>query len=139
MKSDLILNNYPIEFINRHVHKHYAKLNSTTHDNSSNDSTIQNDYRNTIVLPLLPRISEKIKHVLQRKCNLNTVFRCPFKTNKMFKSGKDKLKMDNNKDLIYRINCNNCPKNYFGQTKRLLKTRTGEHRDTIKLKPDRHN
>ena len=138
LKIDLILNNYLIEFINRHVHKHYPKLNSTTRDSSSNDSTIQNDYRNTIVLSLLPRISEKIKNVLKRKCNLNTVFKCPFKMNKMLKSGKNKLKRDNNKDLIYRINCNNCPKNYVGQTKRLLKTRTGEHRDNIKLKPVRH-
>ena len=48
---------------------------------------------------------------------MKTVFRTPFKLNKIVKTGKDRLKRCNNKNLIYQINCKNCSKTYVGQTK----------------------
>ena len=52
-------------------------------------------------LPLILRISKKLQHTLRNKCNMKTVFRTPFKLNKIIKTGKDPLKRCNNKNLAY--------------------------------------
>ena len=63
----------------------------------------------------------------------------PFKLNKIIKTGKDRLSKLNNKNVVYRIECGDCDKNYVGMTKRRLNTRLNEHINNKKLKPKYHN
>ena len=140
-KRDLIFNGYPTKFIDHYFKKNFLEnlnINSDI-DQNNNTNSNTNNYKDIIVLPLIPRISKKLQHTLRNKCNMKTVFRTPFKLNKIIKTGKDPLKRCNNKNLVYKINCKNCPITYVGQTKRLLKTRAGEHKKNIKLSPTYHN
>ena len=137
LKNDLLLNNFPLHFIQRNFKNFF---NNTNSDNiHSSDPKPKIGLKNTIVLPLIPNISNNIKHTLKSKCNINTIFRAPFKLNLIIKPNKDPLKKESNKNLIYKIDCKNCDKTYVGQTKRLLKTRTEEHEKNIKLKASSHN
>ena len=132
-----MLNVYPSHFIDLHFDK--VIKNFYNPDTSYNNNTSSNDFKNSIVLPLISKISYKIKHTLRTKCNIPTIFWAPFKLNRIIKLGKDRLEKHNNKNLIYQVNCKNCPANYVGQTKRLLKTRIGEHENNINLSSKYHN
>ena len=136
LKNDLVLNNFPKQFINRIF---TCFLNQLDNNNNNTQDNSKPDFKNTIVLKLIPIISDNIKHTIKSKCNINTVYRAPFKLNCIIKPNKDPLQKENNKNLIYKINCKDCDKAYVGQTKRFLKTRTKEHKDNIKLKESYHN
>ena len=145
-KKDLVLNGYPTKFINNQFKNFFNKFNnpSNTYENNNNNiNTVSEpetyNYKDTIVLPLIPKISKKITYTLKKKCNIKTVFRTPFILNRIIKTGKDSLKKCNNKNLVYKINCKHCPKTYVGQTKRLLKTRSNEHEKNINLASKYHN
>ena len=138
LKNDLLLNNFPQHFINRNF-KNFFNNNNLDNNNNISDPKPKIDLKNTIVLPLIPNVSDNIKHTLKSKCNINTIFRAPFKLNVIIKPNKDPLKKENNKNVIYKIDCKDCDKTYVGQTKRLLLTRTEEHEKNIKLKAPQHN
>ncbi|KYN08834.1 hypothetical protein ALC57_19055, partial [Trachymyrmex cornetzi] len=50
------------------------------------------------------------------------------------KTQKDPLLTNCNKNVIYKIDCNDCDASYVGQTCRQLGTRISEHRNDIKKK-----
>ena len=70
---------------------------------------------------------------------MKTVTRVSFKLNKVINLGKAPLNKLDNKKLVYKIECLNCPKNYVDQTKRLLNTRLQEHKNNINLNNKYHN
>ena len=52
---------------------------------------------------------------------------------------KDKCKILENKDLVYKLECIKCEACYIGQTERLLDTRCTEHKNTLKRNKKYHN
>ena len=89
LKNDRVLNNFPKHFINRIFNSFSNKLD--INNNNTRDPYSKPDFKNTIVLPLLPTISNNIKHTLKSKCNINPVYRAPFKLNCIIKPNKDPL------------------------------------------------
>jgi len=55
------------------------------------------------------------------------------------KRHKDKNMLEVNKNIVYKIFCNDCNASYVGQTKRQLKTRISEHVKNIKLEESKHS
>lgn len=49
---------------------------------------------------------------------------------------KDHLEHDNNKHVVYRLECSNCKTTYVRQTKYKLKMHIGEHRNQINRNND---
>ena len=56
------------------------------------------------------------------------VYKTTNKLNNIIKQGKDKLKQEDQHNVIYKINCKNCDKCYIGQTYRSLKKCVSEHK-----------
>jgi len=54
------------------------------------------------------------------------------KLRNIIKAHKDPLPNLCKKNVIYKLNCNNCEATYVGQTKRQVKTKIVEHRNHIK-------
>ena len=95
--------------------------------------------KNTFILPRIDKLTDKLKHFIKKKYKKNTIFRAHFKLNNTIKLGKNRLSKLNNKNIVYKIQCQSCPKNYVGQSKRLLQTRCNEHENNKNLNPKYHN
>ena len=135
LKKDLLLNNYPIAFINKQIkNKLFQYKNQQNHgtdiNNNNNEQISEFDYKKIFVLPYLGDFTKKIQYTVKKKFNINTVYTSPFKLNTIIKLQKDKLSLFNNKYVVYNIKCKDCDQNYIGQTKRLLNTRCVEHKKT---------
>ena len=132
------MNNYPLEFINKHINNRLNEIRNKQNGNDNNNISIdlenrnknKIDFRKTIKIPYTEKFSNNISRLL-RKFDINIVHNIPYKLNKYIKKGKDNLKNMNQKGVVYQINCNDCAKNYVGQTGRLLSTRVNEHRNNI--------
>jgi len=61
------------------------------------------------------------------------------KLRNIIKAHKDPLPNLCKKNVVYKLNCNNCEATYVGQTKRQLKTRIVEHRNHIKRNTSIHS
>ena len=80
-------------------------------------------------MPNIEYFTKELKQFLNKKCNISTVFYSPFKLRKIIKVNKDKCKRLENKDSVYKLECNKYEA-CLGQTKRLIGTRSKEHKDT---------
>ena len=82
-------------------------------------------------IPYVPNISEKlIKKV--RNFDVRPAFFSLNKLNQFIRAQKDSLPNSKKKNVVYKIQCNDCDASYVGQTRRLLKTRISEHRNDIR-------
>jgi len=61
------------------------------------------------------------------------------KLRNIIKAHKDSLSNLCKKNVVNKLNCNNCKASYIGQTKRQLKTRIAEHRKHIKRNTSTHS
>jgi len=61
------------------------------------------------------------------------------KLRNIIKAHKDLLSNLCKKNVVYKLNCNNCETTYVGQTKRQLKTRIAEHKNNIKRSTSTHS
>ena len=55
------------------------------------------------------------------------------KLDKYIKLGKDSLEKLENSNVIYKIPCLDCSKNYVGQTRKMLFIKCEEHKKNINL------
>jgi len=61
------------------------------------------------------------------------------KLGRMIRAQKDPLPLGCTKNVVYKINCNDCDATCIGQTKRKLSTRVGEHKKDINKKTSNHS
>ena len=121
----LLLNNYPQSLISKHIKKrlfHLSSLNSSQNTDSDTNFNSRNLFK-------LPYVNENItNHIINflKQYDLNIIFHIPFKLNKLIKLGKDKIKKEQHKNIVYSINCKDCDSKYIGQTGRLASTRIFE-------------
>jgi hypothetical protein len=83
------------------------------------------------VLPYVKGLTEPLTGVL-KKHDIK-VFNKPLRTLKQhFPSPKDRLAAIKQRNVVYKIKCNDCPWNYVGETGRCFETRRKEHIRNIK-------
>lgn len=84
-----------------------------------------------VVVLYINNLTHQISKVFPNKSEISLGFRGINKLNKFIKVLKDPLHNDDNKNVIYKIECSNCDAVYVGKTKRKLQTRINEHKNRI--------
>ena len=140
IKNLLVLNNYPINLINKHINIRIFRIKNknTILDFIPNNKQSEIDCKRVVSIPYFGNLSYKIKRLLN-DYNLTTVFRNTSKLDKFIKLGKDPLEKLENSNVIYKIPCLDCSKTYVGQTGRMLFVRCEEHKKNINLNEQYHN
>lgn len=138
IKNILLANNYPLNFITKHINNRiYSLKNKTsTNHNTTPSSNVNNSdpIPRYVSIPYIPFLSHNIEKILNNY-NLKTVFNNFNTSNKLLYSTlKDITNPDLKSNLVYSIPCNNCNSVYIGQTKQYLKTRLNQHKLSIKHK-----
>ena len=115
IKNLLVLNNYPINLINKHINIRIFQIKNknTILEFSPNNKQREIDYKRVVSIPYFGNLSYKIKRLLN-DYNLTTVFRNTSKLDKYIKLGKDPLEKLENSNVIYKIPCLDCSKTYVG-------------------------
>ena len=118
---DLINNGFPIKLIEKCINEVKAKI-------AANIPKLDFDMNNCVVLNYVDENSYKIKNCLS-KFNIKTIFK-PINTVQYF---LPKYKDTNAivRNAIYRIKCNDCNREYVGQTKQYLTERLGQHKKAL--------
>jgi len=129
VKTILRNNCYPVELINKKIKNRLItiKKNKISEECETNDNK---DINKTMVVPYVKNISFGIKRIVKNCVNVR--FSIPKKLDSIIKKGKDKLEVEQNTGVVYRLDCEDCEQVYIGQTKRHLETRVKEHRNNIK-------
>ena len=89
-----------------------------------------------VILPYLRKFSLNLrKHLCKSvnqslpQCNIKLIFQSKNRLSSLFKF-KDIISLYLRSHLVYKFQCSNCNINYYGETKRHLKVRAGEHIST---------
>ncbi|KYN04513.1 hypothetical protein ALC62_04617, partial [Cyphomyrmex costatus] len=82
-------------------------------------------------IPFMSDIANKFKNAVQ-DLDVNLSFFSLNKLSCFIHTHKDHLPNMQKRNLVYKINCNDCNASYVGQTKRTLKTRITEHKNDIR-------
>ena len=76
-------------------------------------------------------LSERLNKICSKR-NINVVYSVKNQNNyKLIIKGKDNLPKNDRINLVYKIECDNCPTVYVGQTKRKISSRIREHFNNI--------
>ena len=72
IKQALILNNYPLQFIEKHTENYRLIQN---HNQQNSNTTLDNrfDYYECIFLPHIQHFTKDLSHFLIKKCNLTHI------------------------------------------------------------------
>jgi len=90
------------------------------------------------VIPYFGSCSEKFREVVGVS-DMRVAYYGVNKLRNIIKAHKDPLPNLCKKNVVYKLNCNNCEAIYVGQTKRQLQTRIVEHRNHIKRNTSTHS
>ena len=131
MKNDLMLNNYPANFITKYFEDHKKRIQ---YQSVSMKEPI--DFNKIFVLPHIKFYTKELRQILQEKYGFKVVYNYPFMLEKIVKKAKDQTENMQQKYVVYKIDCKNCSKTYVGQTKRLLETRVCVHQTKSKPKSE---
>ncbi|KYN29541.1 hypothetical protein ALC57_01006, partial [Trachymyrmex cornetzi] len=134
---DVLQNNgYPLNVIfstiNNRIEK-LAKRKNLYINNKMLDDSNSNNNNYYFLVPYIRNFSEKFFHIAH-KMNKKVAFKAHNNLNSIIKLGKDQLKTNEQKGVVYKINCKECDVSYVGQTKRKMGTRIFEHQQDIKNK-----
>ena len=128
IRNIFLENNYPLKFINKHIHKRLIYLNNKPRNNCN-----ENEVEHRISLPFVDKLSQNLGKILH-KAGMQTVYKMNNKLNsQIIKRGKDILPKENIKGVFYQLNCNDCDAVDVGETKRQINTRIKEHENNIRL------
>lgn len=121
VEEDLINNGYPRSFVKKCKNRRPKPKESENNTEKFVPMSI----------PYVPGLSEKIRRVA-RKFKIRTAFKTQNTLRQCLVKTKPKNGTQDSKNCIYRINCKNCARPYYGETKRPLNTRIKEHRENTK-------
>ena len=74
--------------------------------------------------------SEKLQHIL-RSHKIRSIFYTEMTLWKLCKS-KDRVATEDKNKIVYEIDCSNCQAVYFGESKQSLKSRSDEHKRSVR-------
>jgi len=121
VEKDLASNGYPQSIIKK------CKNRRAKH----NESEITTEKFVPMSIPYVPGLSEKIRRVA-RKYKIRTAFKTQNTLRQSLVKTKPKNGTQGTKNCVYRINCSDCSRPYYGETKRPLNIRIKEHRDNTR-------
>ncbi|KYN16034.1 hypothetical protein ALC57_11718, partial [Trachymyrmex cornetzi] len=129
----LLNNDYPVDFIFNTINERLKSLiyNKTSKQKVMTETPVEVVKKSWFLVPFVSKISEKFKDIT-KNLNMSMAFFSLNKLNSFIKTHKDPLPNISKKNVVYKINCNDCDASYVGQTKRKLKTRITEHRNDIR-------
>jgi len=119
-------NDYPKQFTEPIIKD---RVNKIYNSNSSNLKTAET--KNYVSLDFNSEVNPKIKKVLEPF--KITIAEKPANNSKtLYTKLKPKIPESKQTNVIYKIDCRDCPKTYIGQTKQYLKNRTKEHQNSLR-------
>ena len=125
VKHSLRKNAYPSQFINKIVAK------ETLPREEDNDNK-------HVILPYIKGLSENLRRVFKNH-NVNLHFKSNFTIRNKVTKLKDKIKPLKNNNLVYKINCSECPISYVGETKQRLEKRIDQHQAAVRRGDANHS
>ena len=125
IREGLKLNNYPDTFIDKNIHECIAKMNNQ----QLHEICEEIDFTKIVVIPYYKSLSERISDILRTK-GIKVVFKRGNTIGNML-SHKNKEIDQDKYNIVYNLDCNNCPYVYVGQTKRTLNARITEHKNAL--------
>ena len=87
----------------------------------------QNEFKFTVV----EGTSEKLWHIL-RSHKIRSTFYTEMTLRKLLCKPKDRVATEDKNNIVYEIDCSNCQAVYFGESKRSLKSRSDEHKRSVR-------
>jgi hypothetical protein len=123
-------NKYPIKFIKNTI----AYLTrSNNKDPQRNTKKLQNP--KFVPIPFINQGSYiHIKKLA--KFNIVPAFSTSTKNKSVFTNTKNKINKKDINNVVYKINCKECNKNYIGSTSQPLKARLNQHKSDTNIKPN---
>lgn len=126
IKDTLLANQYPPDLINKKISERLNTIKST----GSNTTTTNFDITRIMNFPYVEKIHQPLFRLLKTH-EINLVNNNKHNIHTITGSTKDKIPKLLKPNVIYSIPCKNCPGTYIGQTKRYLKTRIQEHKNSL--------
>ena len=130
VKSLLLDNGYPMDFIDKHIKKRLSKIRNQ--NNEGQLVTTDNVFSKSLkfILPFNEFLAPYFNSLFHRY-KIIPIYKNANKLNGIIRLGKDPVNKLDKTNVIYNINCENCPSTYIGQTKRCLSERINEHKKYI--------
>ena len=91
----------------------------------------QKKIRMGINLPYVEGTSEKLRRIL-RSHKIRLTFYTEKTLRKLLCKPKDRVATEDKNNIVYEIDCSNCQAVYFGESKRSLKSRSDEHKRSVR-------
>lgn len=136
----LLHNSYPRHLIIKLLfssNNSRTSLNNTTYGQIGQDNLVNLQNIVFASLPFIPNLTHKLTKIFNVVPNLK-IAKYYIKTNKkLFSKLKDKIDKNKKMNVIYCVECLDCPSVYIGQTMQSLQHRLNLHRSDVRLRPDR--
>ena len=91
----------------------------------------EEEIKMSINLPYVEGISEKLRRIL-RSHKIRSTFYTENTLRKLLCKPKDQVATEDKNNIVYEIDCSNCEAVYFGESKRSLKSRSDEHKRSVR-------
>ena len=115
-------NNYPKDFLKNCLNPSACR----NQNNSEGDTSI----KGYAVVPYIQGVTEPIKRILSN-CNIKVALKPYLTLGHIFAKPKDPIPTNQKTHAVYSIPCNDCEKEYLGQSKRQFGTRLKEHQKAV--------
>ena len=87
----------------------------------------EEEIRISINLPYVEGTSEKLRRILRSHKIISN-----FYTQITLRKPKDRVAAEDKNNIVYEVDCSNCQAVYFGESKRSLKSRSDEHKKSVR-------
>ena len=91
----------------------------------------EEEIRISINLPYVEGTSEKLRRML-RSHKIRSAFYTEMTLQKFLCKPKDRVATEDKSNIVYEIDCSNCQAVYFGESKQSLKSRSDEHKRSVR-------
>ena len=115
-------NNCPKDFLKNCLNPSACR----NQNNSEGDTSI----KGYAVVPYIQGVTEPIKRILSN-CNIKVALKPYLTLGQIFAKPKDPIPTNQKTHAVYSIPCNDCEKEYLGQSKRQFGTRLKEHQKAV--------
>ena len=91
----------------------------------------EEEIKTSINLRYVEGTSEKLRRIL-RSHKIRSTFYTEMTLRKLLCKPKDRVAIEDKNNIVYEIDCSNCQAVYFGESKRSLKSRSDEHKRSVR-------
>ena len=127
IKNTLQNNNYPLDFIEKHIKIRLMKLKHKKHNQFNHVPNNLYTSQHKIIIPYCNNFYEQCSFIF-KKYKINVLPKINKSLQSVIHLGKDPIDKSDLTGVVYKFRCNLCPASYVGQTKRSLSARINEHK-----------